>query len=122
MKPSSAVIVLLAIAPLSAIAGPASPTRVLSCASPNWPTRLQVAHYLATPRVIVGENAGAPSPAGTRQAALLQAEQVAAHVRRAGRLECWHGATHLLVTFHPPLQQAVASATVVAGDGFAAAP
>lgn len=96
----SVLSVLSALAPLSAAAAPPEPTRstVVSCAHPNWPTAGELRTALYGPTVIVGmrsEPARDAAPAGAQ--AVASAEDAQRHIRRAGRDECWSGATHVRI-------------------------
>lgn len=109
------LIVVMALAsslPLGAQAGSPEPTAtttvMVHCRYGQWPTRDEVARYLRIPEVTVGQaqtviadtTGAAPShdeqpEAGDRVRSIQQ------FVRKQGRHECDHGATHVQVEFVP---------------------
>lgn len=86
---------LLAALPLSVLAAsPLVASTTIRCASPDWPTQVQIARYLETrARSDIASES-------TYVATADEARRVSRHIREQGRLSCARGATHVRLDFH----------------------
>ena len=106
---------LAATLPLCALAGASEPiaSTTVSCTHENWPTRGQVARYMQSPEVLVGEAEVQARGQASREPdaqSMARAEYVKQYIRKQGRHECWRGATHVRVDFYAPQSRPVAVA------------
>lgn len=106
------VIALATSLPLGTQAGSPEPTAtttvMVHCRYGQWPTREEVARYLRIPQVTVGQaetvvaGSGGAAPAyDDEPAAGDRVRSIQQFVRKQGRHECDHGATHVQVDFLP---------------------
>ena len=117
MNTKHLILVLAAIAPVGALAEPPAPivTTMVNCSYAQWPSRAQVARNLRIPVVTVGE-VEAKSPGLTMRASdaeeTSEIGRLQQFIRRQGRYECAHGASHVQVDFHAPQGRRVAAVTL----------
>lgn len=114
MNSKQLILVLAAIAPACALAEPPKPTvtTMINCAYAQWPSRAQVARNLRIPVVTVGEVEAKSLDLAVHVADAEEISEIGRlqqFIRRQGRYECEHGASHVQVDFHAPQGRRVAA-------------
>ncbi len=114
MNAKHLILVLAAIAPVSALAEPPAPivTTMVNCSYAQWPSRAQVARNLRIPVVTVGEVEAKSAGQLVQTSDAEETNEIARlqqFIRRQGRYECEQGASHVQVDFHAPQGRRVAA-------------